>query len=93
MGGGPLAAIILAWPLLYLLRVRPAWTVALVAPVFLMPIWRLAETGAGDLVTLIVLSGAIAYPFAALVTMPRLALPWRVLPAIPFAALYLITWV
>ncbi|GIH78902.1 hypothetical protein Plo01_53310 [Planobispora longispora] len=90
---GGLAAIVLAWPLLHLLRVRPAWTVALAAPVFLMPVWRLAETGVGDPITLIVLSGAIAYPFAALVTTPRLPLPWRVLPVIPFAALYLIAWV
>ncbi|MFB4266369.1 hypothetical protein [Nonomuraea sp. GTA35] len=35
---GNWAAVVLAWPLLHLLRVRPAWAVAALAPFFLVPI-------------------------------------------------------
>ncbi|MEZ0077045.1 hypothetical protein [Planotetraspora sp. GP83] len=40
---GRWVAIVLAWPLLYLMRVRPAWPVALVAAPFLVAIWQLAD--------------------------------------------------
>ncbi|MEW1845553.1 hypothetical protein AB0392_47045 [Nonomuraea angiospora] len=63
---------VLAWPLLGLLRVRPAWHVALVAPVFLVPLWELS---AGPEVLFGVLSTVLAYPFAALVTAPGAS--WR----------------
>jgi hypothetical protein len=39
---GNWAAVVLAWPLLHLLRVRPAWIVAVLAPFFLVPIQELA---------------------------------------------------
>ncbi|MGI5289747.1 hypothetical protein ACQEVF_41300 [Nonomuraea polychroma] len=38
-GWGRWVAFVLAWPLLWLLRVRPAWRVALAAPFFLLPLW------------------------------------------------------
>ncbi|MFI7130616.1 hypothetical protein ACIBQ1_33350 [Nonomuraea sp. NPDC050153] len=63
---------VLAWPLLHLLRVRPAWHVALAAPLFLVPFWELT---AGSVGLLVVLSSVLAYPFAALVTAPGSS--WR----------------
>ncbi|MET9064459.1 hypothetical protein [Streptosporangium sandarakinum] len=35
-------AIVLAWPLLYVLRVRPAWPVAIAGGLFLVAIWEFA---------------------------------------------------
>ncbi|WP_188193649.1 hypothetical protein [Nonomuraea sp. SYSU D8015] len=71
---GHWVALVLAWPLLHLLRVRPAWRVALAAPLFLLPVWVLV----GELVdAAIVMSGVFAYPFAALVTAPRISRWWR----------------
>jgi hypothetical protein len=62
-------AIVLAWPLLYLLRVRPAWPVAVLAAALLVAIWLLAEAVAlvspQMFFTLILLSSVIAYPVAA----------------------------
>ncbi|MCT9931018.1 hypothetical protein N5079_12395 [Planotetraspora sp. A-T 1434] len=91
---GRWVAIAVAWPLLFLLRVRPAWPVAILAALFLMAIWRLADAlWAVDIdatLTLILLSGVIAYPFAALVATPRLPRPWRALPVVLFGALYLL---
>ena len=59
----------LAWPLLYLLRVRPAWPVAVLAAALLVAIWLLAEAVAlvspQMFFTLILLSSVIAYPAAA----------------------------
>ncbi|MDX3102274.1 hypothetical protein ACIBO5_39120 [Nonomuraea angiospora] len=63
---------VLAWPLLGLLRVRPAWHVALVAPLFLVPLWELS---ARPEMLFGVLSTVLAYPFAALVTAPGAS--WR----------------
>ncbi|WP_153054425.1 hypothetical protein [Planomonospora sphaerica] len=72
---GRWVAIVLAWPLLYLLRIRPAWPVALLAALFLATIWRLAEALPFSLadvsLTLIVFSGVIAYPAAAWLAIPR----------------------
>jgi len=81
---GRWVALVLAWPLLHLLGVRPAWPVALSAPVFLLPIWVLV----GDLVdTAIVMSGVFAYPFAVLMTAPRLSSWWRVVVLVLFLVL------
>lgn len=66
---GNWAAVVLAWPLLHLLRVRPAWSVAVLAPFFLVPIWELADFPVS------VVAGLFAYPLAALVSAPRLS--WR----------------
>ena len=70
-------AIVLAWPVLYLLRVRPAWPVAVLAALFLVAIWRFAEalwplSFAGAL-TVHLFSGVVAYSAAAWAA-PRL--PW-----------------
>lgn len=68
------AVLVFAWPLLHLFRVRPAWPVALAAPLFVIPIWVLV----GELVgPAIVMTGVFAYPFAVLVTAPRLSWWWR----------------
>ncbi|GAA0390841.1 hypothetical protein GCM10009530_47600 [Microbispora corallina] len=92
-------AVVLAWPLLYLLRVRPAWPVAVLAAFLLVAIWRLAEalSGFGDLFTsilisgiLILSSGVIAYPLTALVTSPILRWPWRALHIALSAGLYVV---
>lgn len=64
---GNWAAVALAWPLLYVLRVRPAWPVAVLAPFFLVPIQELADVPVG------VAAGLFAYPLAALVSAPRLS--------------------
>ncbi|MEV5888279.1 hypothetical protein [Nonomuraea fuscirosea] len=61
------AAVVLAWPLLHLFRVRPAWPVAVLALFFLVPFWEFAE------VPLSVMAGTFAYPLAALVSSPRLS--------------------
>jgi hypothetical protein len=66
---GNWAAVVLAWPLLHLLRVRPAWLVAVPAPFFLVPIRELTD------VPVSVVAGLFAYPLAALVSAPRLS--WR----------------
>ena len=72
---GRWVVIVLAWPLLHLLRVRPSWPVAILAALFLMAIWRLAEALPFSVIdvslTLIVFSGVIAYPAAAWLAMPR----------------------
>ncbi|SDI86892.1 hypothetical protein SAMN05421869_107312 [Nonomuraea jiangxiensis] len=72
---GRWVAVGLAWPLLHVLRIRPAWRVAILAALFLMAIWRLAEallfTALDSSLALIVLSGVIAYPLATWLAMPR----------------------
>ncbi|MEU0481851.1 hypothetical protein ABZ260_22020 [Streptosporangium sp. NPDC006013] len=73
---GRWVAIVLAWPLLYLLRVRPAWPVAILAACFLVVIWQVADAlwavgGFTVSLALIMFSGVIAYPLAALVTARR----------------------
>ncbi|MEV6865926.1 hypothetical protein AB0M44_33650 [Streptosporangium subroseum] len=85
---GGCVAVVLAWPLLYLLRVRPAWPVAGLAVFFLAVIWQLSKAGWSGYSFLIVL-GCLTYPFAALVTAPRLHWLWRTLPVALFLGLYL----
>ncbi|UBU14647.1 hypothetical protein [Nonomuraea gerenzanensis] len=70
---GSWAAVVLAWPLLHLLGVRPAWLVAALAPFFLVPIWQLTD------VTDSAVAGLFAYPLAALMSAPRLSWPRRTL--------------
>jgi hypothetical protein len=85
---GGCVAVVLAWPLLHLLRVRPAWPVAILAVFFLAVIWQLSKARWSDSFVLIVL-GCVTYPFAALVTAPRLHWLWRALPVVLFLGLYL----
>ncbi|MEW9555615.1 hypothetical protein [Nonomuraea sp. NPDC050783] len=70
---GRWAVLVLVWPLLCLLKVRPAWPVALAGPAFLLPVQLLAADLAG---MAIVLAGVFAYPFAVLAT-AREAGWWR----------------
>ena len=58
---GGCVAVVLAWPLLYLLRVRPAWPVAGLAVFFLAVIWQLSKARWSDSLLLIVLGG-LTYP-------------------------------
>lgn len=51
-------AAALGWPLLYLLKVRPAWSVAALGALFMAVIWQFAEFD--------VLAGIVAYPVATL---------------------------
>ncbi|WP_345572316.1 hypothetical protein [Nonomuraea rosea] len=63
---GRWVAIVLAWPLLHLLRVRPAWPVAVLAGAFLLVIWWVAGMLRLDhAFTVVVFSGLLAYPAAA----------------------------
>ncbi|MFI6599094.1 hypothetical protein ACIBHX_22780 [Nonomuraea sp. NPDC050536] len=86
---GRWGAIVLAWPLLYLLRVRPAWPVAILGGAFLVAIWRVAEALDGSLI-LIVCGGLIAYPVAAWVATPGVPRWVRVLVVGLFAGLFVV---
>jgi hypothetical protein len=91
---GRWVVIVLAWPLLYLLRVRPSLPVAVLAALLLMAIWRFAEARLAlsfDVsLMLILLSGVIAYPAAAWLAGTRIARPTLVLSVASFLALYLL---
>ncbi|MFI6321889.1 hypothetical protein ACIBG8_30445 [Nonomuraea sp. NPDC050556] len=91
---GRWVAVVLAWPLLHLLRVRPAWPVALLAALFLAAIWQLAQAPwvpRFDAFALIVVSGPLAYPLAALLSATRILWPWRALFGVLLLGLYLLT--
>ncbi len=88
---GRWGAVVLAWPLLYLVRVRPAWRVAIVGGVFLAAIWRFAATevvAVDGAVMLAVCGGLIAYPVAAWVTTPGVHRLVRVLVVGLFVGLF-----
>ncbi|MGW0804089.1 hypothetical protein [Nonomuraea sp. NPDC002799] len=72
---GRWVAIVIAWPLLHLLRVRPSWPVAILAALFLTAIWQVAEAllpvSLAGAFALIIFSGVIAYPAAAWLAMRR----------------------
>lgn len=53
-------AAALGWPLLYLLNVRPAWSVAALGALFMAVIWQFASSGID------VAAGIVAYPVATL---------------------------
>jgi hypothetical protein len=67
---GRWVAIVVAWPLLRLLRVRPSWPVAVLGAVLLVVIWQVAtalsDRRADVALAVILLSGTIAYPAAVL---------------------------
>ncbi len=89
---GRWVAIALAWPLLYLLRVRPSLPVAILAALFLTAIWQVAEAMPvvmfGEALALIVFSGVIAYPAAAWLAMPRISRKLLTLAVASSFALY-----
>ncbi|MFC4011177.1 hypothetical protein ACFOY2_28395 [Nonomuraea purpurea] len=65
----PWVEIGLAWPLLRIMGVRPAWPVALTVPVFLIPLGLTTEGPQA-----VVFGSVIAYVLAALATTPGI---WR----------------
>ncbi|MEU7858782.1 hypothetical protein [Nonomuraea sp. NPDC049141] len=91
---GRWVVIVLAWPLLYLLRVRPSLPAAALAALLLMAIWQFAEarlrTSFGDSVLLIFFSGVISYPAAAWLARTRIARPTLVLSVASLLAFYLL---
>ncbi|MEV4399257.1 hypothetical protein [Nonomuraea sp. NPDC049607] len=93
---GRWVALVAAWPLLHLLRVRPAWPAALMAALYLVAIWQVALLlMPADFVIgfyLILLSGVIAFPAAAWTTMPHLPRAVRFVTAGVALALYAVTW-
>jgi hypothetical protein len=74
--GGRWAALVLAWPLLHLLRVRPAFPVALGGAALLVLIWELAAAHAdplpypGFLLWFSLFGGIPAYALVAALTAP-----------------------
>ncbi|GLX94418.1 hypothetical protein [Herbidospora sp. NBRC 101105] len=89
---GRWAAIVLAWPLLHLLRVRPALPVAVLAGLFLTVVWQVAQAMPFSLflesLVLIVASGVIAYPAAAWFTMPHITRRTLVIAVVVAFAIY-----
>ncbi|WP_062429517.1 hypothetical protein [Herbidospora daliensis] len=85
-------AVVLAWPLLHLLRVRPALPVAALATLFLIAIWQVALAMPLHLffesIGLIIVSGVIAYPVAAWLAMPHISRKVLIVAVAFFFALY-----
>lgn len=89
---GRWVVIVLAWPLLHLLRVRPSLPVAVLAALLLMAIWQFAEARSFDVsLLLIFFSGVISYPAAAWLAGTRIARPTLVLSVASFLAFYLLS--
>ncbi|MER5644779.1 hypothetical protein [Streptosporangium sp. NPDC002524] len=76
--------LVLAWPSLWALRVRPAWHVALPAPIVGVALWAVLGTAASQIVgnSLVAVSVALtlAYGLTALLTTPGGSWWWRELP-------------
>ncbi|MCF6471470.1 hypothetical protein FAF44_24200 [Nonomuraea sp. MG754425] len=89
---GRWVAVVLAWPLLHLLRVRPSWPVAILAALFLTAIWQVAEAlllvSPAEAFALIIFGGVIAYPAAAWLVMPRIPRKLLILAVTSSLALY-----
>ncbi|MGW4410516.1 hypothetical protein ACWEJ6_41220 [Nonomuraea sp. NPDC004702] len=93
---GRWVALVAAWPLLHLLRVRPAWQATLMAALYLVAIWQVAlllmpaDFAIGFY--LILLSGVLAFPAAAWTTMPHLPRAVRFVTAGIALAVCVVTW-
>jgi hypothetical protein len=72
--GLPVAAL-LAWPLLWVMMVRSAWRVALLAPVPVVAMWHLLDVFWINALLLLTLTAG-GYAAAALVTAPGIRLRW-----------------
>jgi hypothetical protein len=70
-------AVVAAWPTLYLLRVRPAWPVALIGPITLGGLGWLTIDGLGHGWTVLPLVSPLSYGVAALATDVEVRWPWR----------------
>jgi hypothetical protein len=94
LGGlaGLLAIVVLAWPLLHAVGVRPAWPVALVGPIVAISAYREFLTLVDrSLVTGLWILLAISYTAAAVITAPRLYRYWSAAVAMAVIALDLVT--
>jgi hypothetical protein len=89
---GMLAIVVLAWPLLHMAGVRPAWPVALVGPVVALVLSREYGNLTGHtLVTGLWVVLAVSYAAAAVITAPRLYRYWSLVVGLAVIALYLAT--
>ncbi|MFI6478112.1 hypothetical protein ACIBH1_09280 [Nonomuraea sp. NPDC050663] len=84
-GYGPWVAVLIAWPLLRALRIRPAWAAAALASICLHGLWTMDSPG----MNLIVLGGVIAYPLAVVGTAGRAHWSVRAGVAVVIVAIYL----
>lgn len=93
---GRWVALVAAWPLLRLLRVRPSWRVALTGALYLPAVWQLAllliSDGSAAGFGLILLSGVLAYPAAAWTTMPHVPRAVPVATVGAALAVCVVTW-
>ncbi len=81
-------AVVAAWPVLYLLRVRPAWPVALIGPITLGGLGWLAIDGLGRGWALLPLLPSLSYGVGALAADAKVRWPWRVGIAVLVVAAY-----
>ncbi len=89
-----LAIVILAWPLLYAARVRPAWPVALIGPVIAIVASReYVKLADGRLLTGLWLVLAVSYAAAAVISAPRLYRYWSAVVGIAVVALWVLNGV
>jgi hypothetical protein len=89
-----LAIVILAWPLLYAARVRPAWPVALIGPmVALVASREYLKLADRSLLTGLWLVLAISYAAAAVISAPRLYRYLSAVVAVAVVALYVLNGV
>ncbi|NRQ31879.1 hypothetical protein HII36_08505 [Nonomuraea sp. NN258] len=79
-------AVAAGWPLLRLFHVRPAWRVTVVAAFFLVALWEFAWAYFDDSVGLVLLSGLLTYPSAAVATDPRVSGFRRAVIVLPYLA-------
>jgi hypothetical protein len=83
-----LAIVILAWPLLYAARVRPAWPVALIGPIVALVASReYLKLADRSLLTSLWLVLAVCYAAAAVISEPRLYRYWSAVVALAVVAL------
>jgi hypothetical protein len=88
-----LAIVILAWPLLYAARVRPAWPVALIGPMVALVVSReYVKLADRSLLTSMWLVLAISYAAAAVISAPRLYRYWSAVVGMAVIALYVLNW-
>ena len=88
-----LAIVILAWPLLYAARVRPAWPVALIGPMVALVVSReYVKLADRSLLTSLWLVLAISYAAAAVISAPRLYRYWSAVVGMAVIALYVLNW-
>jgi hypothetical protein len=89
---GMLAIVVLAWPLLHMAGVRPAWPVALAGPAVALVMSReYANLTGHALVTGLWIVLAFSYAAAAVITAPRLYRYWSLVVGIAVIALYVTT--